>query len=512
MNGDFSRVTFEPKNQYSRVLMQQGRVLLDADWNEQAAIFQHALRTFIRDLIGPRWGVIDGNMTMLRTGTDSAANTLISVSAPVQNSFLVRLNVQSNNQVPNDFSINPGHYYVNGILCENRQLISYMSQQGSPTPLAGGGHYLVYLDVWERAVSYLEDSNIREIALGDHAPDTAMRAKVAWQVRVPPAAILNQLKGDIDNIIRQPSDARVQIIENLTSKLTGLLQPQQRGALKARTNISTSIQSTSINSANAQYTGTENQLYRVEIHQSGPAGQATFKWSRENASVIFPVSKIDGKTVTLGNLGRDDSLTLTVGDWVEIVNDDYNTLIASDIGGNARPLLQVVSVDRVNRLVTLSNAPDANLAKDLTKHPLVRRWDQKAGSGTNGEAPPLAADGTILIQESKGAQDTTSWLALEDGIQIQFQPSASTANIYRSGDYWLIAARTASGDIIWPQDPVQPGPFALAPQGVEHHYALLAIVFLNANGLVTSIYDLRYMLPPLARSLSLVSQFSFPQK
>src|SRR6185312_8292386 len=79
MNGDFSRVTFEAKNQYSRVLMQQGRVLLDADWNEQAAIFHYALRTFIRDIFGPRWGVIDGSMTMMRTGTDSAANTLISV-------------------------------------------------------------------------------------------------------------------------------------------------------------------------------------------------------------------------------------------------------------------------------------------------------------------------------------------------------------------------------------------------------------------------------------------------
>ena len=39
MKGDFSRITFDPKKHYSRVLMQQGRVQLDADWNEQAAIF-----------------------------------------------------------------------------------------------------------------------------------------------------------------------------------------------------------------------------------------------------------------------------------------------------------------------------------------------------------------------------------------------------------------------------------------------------------------------------------------
>ena len=30
MKGDFSRITFDPKKHYSRVLMQQGRVQLDA--------------------------------------------------------------------------------------------------------------------------------------------------------------------------------------------------------------------------------------------------------------------------------------------------------------------------------------------------------------------------------------------------------------------------------------------------------------------------------------------------
>jgi hypothetical protein len=32
--GDFTRDTFNPLKNFSRVLMQQGRVQLDADWNE----------------------------------------------------------------------------------------------------------------------------------------------------------------------------------------------------------------------------------------------------------------------------------------------------------------------------------------------------------------------------------------------------------------------------------------------------------------------------------------------
>ena len=37
MKGDFSRDTFDENKNYSSVLMQQGRVMLDADWNEQTA-------------------------------------------------------------------------------------------------------------------------------------------------------------------------------------------------------------------------------------------------------------------------------------------------------------------------------------------------------------------------------------------------------------------------------------------------------------------------------------------
>src|SRR6185312_14665601 len=45
MKGDFARVTFDPTRHYSQVFQQQGRVLLEADWNEQGRIQLHLLRT-----------------------------------------------------------------------------------------------------------------------------------------------------------------------------------------------------------------------------------------------------------------------------------------------------------------------------------------------------------------------------------------------------------------------------------------------------------------------------------
>ena len=35
MSGDYTRFTFDPLKRYSGVRMQQGRVQLDSDWNEE---------------------------------------------------------------------------------------------------------------------------------------------------------------------------------------------------------------------------------------------------------------------------------------------------------------------------------------------------------------------------------------------------------------------------------------------------------------------------------------------
>jgi Family of unknown function (DUF6519) len=53
MRGDFSRRTFRAARHYTGVLLQQGRVSLDADFNEQVEIERHRRRMLARDL--DRW-------------------------------------------------------------------------------------------------------------------------------------------------------------------------------------------------------------------------------------------------------------------------------------------------------------------------------------------------------------------------------------------------------------------------------------------------------------------------
>ncbi len=53
MSGDHTRFTFDPLKRYSGVLMQQGRVQLDSDWNEEIDILRRRMRTTALDTFGP---------------------------------------------------------------------------------------------------------------------------------------------------------------------------------------------------------------------------------------------------------------------------------------------------------------------------------------------------------------------------------------------------------------------------------------------------------------------------
>ena len=433
MKGDFTRNTFDKNKHLLRVLMQQGRVQLDADWNEQVSIFWHYLQTLAEDLIGSHGGVADS--FKIESLIDNQLNSY-------------------------NFSVKAGHYYVNGILCENSKTINYKEQQGflSLQPDQKQDKiYLVYLDVWERHITYIEDANIREVALG--GPDTATRTKVVWQVKT------QELKSSTNCGDINPS----------WSQLTEQWQPKNRGLLKAKAKVGETTDSSDpcIIDPTASYRGAENQLYRVEIHTGGTDKTATFKWSRENGSVVFPIRQLSGTIVTLEHLGRDSRFSLKEGDWVEIVDDDY---VLQNL---AEPLLQVQKINSTDLEVTLNKASTYNVGKDPTKHPLLRRWDHRQGD-LNKNYPKLSdTNNAAVIKEY-------TWLTLENGIQIWFKPGAT----YRTGDYWLIPARTATGDVEWPSSS-ESGLLPLPPHGVDHHYAKLAVISVDSSGQVTIVDDCR---------------------
>jgi hypothetical protein len=511
MKGDFSRDTFDPKNHFLRVLMQQGRVQLDADWNEQASILLHYIQTLAADLIGPYGGPVGGfDIIALDPKDNNFGNNVKNLvdkefednsasDKEKRDDETARLQKIFNTN--GDFIIGPGRYYVDGILCENEVYLGYKEQDDYPISDSkedsvdpNAEKLIVYLDVWERHMAWYEQPysfvpGMREVAL--RGPDTATRSKVVWQVRV----IDNTEYSLPDNFDQKYLETNlITFCDNFIDFLKK--DRKDRGLLKAMAKKSGKPDNNPCTiPPKALYRGAENQLYRVEIHMpgnalydaqdSGSVG-ATFKWSRDNGSVVFPMEKDpiellnDQMIVTLAHLGLDDRSSMNIGDWVELVHDGYT------LRNHAYPLLKVDSIDQSSMEVILkwkTDKPKLMLAG--LKQPFIRRWDQTDKGGKY----KILDSGDIPIYE--GSDDKSGWIELEDGVQIQFfnanseKDSINDRNYYHTGDYWLIPARTERGNVEWPCD--ENGNIkGMAPHGIEHHYAPLAVLWVKPSVQVKS--------------------------
>ena len=183
---DLSRIAFDPRKNYAGVVMEQGRVQLDSDWNEWLAELNRRLQAETLDLLGHA----------AYPSTTPGAFQITATSGPTA------------------ISIGCGRMYVDGLLAENHgdtageQWDPALTElSGAPQPPAepppppspsntvdfehqrfypgaqlpaGDGPYLFYLDVWLRAVTWLEDSDLIEKAVG---VDTTGRIQTVWQVK-----------------------------------------------------------------------------------------------------------------------------------------------------------------------------------------------------------------------------------------------------------------------------------------------------------------------------------------
>ena len=167
------------------------------------------------------------------------------------------------------------------------------------------------------------------------------------------------------------------------------------------------------------------------------------------------------------------------------IQDDDSVLL-----NLAENLLQVQSIDRPSLTVTLAGTPSSNTGKTPSKHPLLRRWDQQFGDPPEGGLLKSDVDNAVLLTEATG----DNFMDLENGVQIQFvtAPPGEPPAKYRTGDYWFIPARVATGDVEWPTEAVTDAqgntvqsPVAQPPDGITHHYAPLADISVDGTGAVT---------------------------
>ncbi|MGH2690540.1 MAG: DUF6519 domain-containing protein, partial [Actinomycetota bacterium] len=295
MSGDYSRLTFDPERDFAAVLSQQGRVWTDADGNEGTATALRRTQAQALDTIGPS-----------------------GVPSETPNGFKIEA-------AGGKITIGAGRMYADGLLAENHgadlarwnprlaelpgtAATPYESQPyypDEPALPAGAGPHVAYLKVWQREVTSIEDPTLVEPALG---VDTTTRLQTVWQVKVI---------GD--------AGAGVNCATPLSSipKFVDA-EPGAGGRLSTDTVEVPGTTTPCEVPPGGGYKGSENQLYRIEIHTPGKvgAGGARFKWSRDNATVASRVTHIHNLTeVVVESIGRDDELSFSDGDWVEVTDD-----------------------------------------------------------------------------------------------------------------------------------------------------------------------------------------------
>ena len=318
MQGDYSRFTFDEHKHYNGVLVQQGRVQLDADANEQGAIQAHRDRTEAIDAIGPcgapkrdggfrvvplEAGMLDLGITagrmyvdglLCEVGGSPIPVTATPTSSQVELATLDAdgrtleagqwVELSSRTQPAGFFKVtnvtgrrltlgaDPRSYTpADGAVA--RRAVTYTSQPDQPGAAAlapaNGDRLLLYLDVWERHVTAVEDPAIREVALG--GPDTTARVQTVCQVKFHPEKVGDAL-GCAESVPGWPPAASG---GRLSATDTAPPPPADPCRLAPE----------------GGFLGLENRLYRVEIHQPGDLHQANFKWSRDNGAVVFAVER-----------------------------------------------------------------------------------------------------------------------------------------------------------------------------------------------------------------------------
>lgn len=347
MKGDFSRSTFRPEKHYSGVRLQQGRVQVDADWNEQVDIASYQDRITRQDVIGLR-------------------------GAPMADAGF-ELSVKNANLIVGD-----GRYYVDGICCENDAAVAVTDQPDLPgvaLPTVAG-LYLCYLDAWDRHLTALEDPSLREVALS--GADTATRTRTVWQVRmlaVDPSS--NCLDFGPDWV--PPGEVS-----------TGTLRAQADPAPPDLDKCSVP--------PDAGFRRLENQLYRVQIHKPGNSATATFLWSRDNGAVVTRLVNIDGLVLTVSDPGRDQVVGFAPGQWVEL--SDEGRVLRGEPGA----LVKLASVQ--GNALTIAAWPSGPMTMaDFGGTPTVRRWDSD-GASPLAPAGFVALEDGVEVQFASGTYQT----------------------------------------------------------------------------------------------------------
>jgi hypothetical protein len=436
MSSDRARVTYNPGRRYHGVIAQQGRVSLEADWNEAEAIGNAELAARTLDLVGPLGSPDDGYRIEPLTDEHDAAS--------------------------GDFLVSRGALYVGGQRLSAHRDTSYSHQtdwldhEGDPLwrepAIPEEPRELIYLLVREQEVSAVEDPDLRDVALG--GPDTAQRLHMIQRVIRSPteaatwqdswASLLEErrvrdgFRADHHSHSLEPA-ARLQV---MGYPVDGEEQPVDQGT----------------------YLGPNNQLIRIQICRVDEDGVPVLVWGYDNASFMYRLTSADADpgadttTVRLATPPVDAYHQPAEGQAVEVLRS------AASLGGCS---FVAASAGAVAKVSTAYN-PDSR--EVVIGKSLPAEYQRKPEQG-----PPLFLR---IWQDEIRCKPGEEHALGRTGLRVRLTaPDDEHASRFPVGAYWMIAVRPGVGQgwpgLIYPQPILdQPQP----PDGPRQWLAPIAFV------------------------------------
>ena len=447
-----SRDAFQPKKRYAAVGMQQGRVLLDDDFNEAETIRLDEERQVNIDVIGP-------------VGTPDTG-------------FLI-----SNGHINAggiDFEIAPGTLYVSGLRLWNPEVAvfslqdDWLQQTIADRPMPQPGRIdLVYVEAWQQPVTAVEDAELFEVALG--GPDSSTRLRTMWRVKVATDIDGDDCPSAWQDLVAQWAADGLGVVNADFARVVdaSLLVDFVAGTPGDLCTPSTA----------SGYLGVENQTIRVELVDA-----AHFTWGYDNGAPAYRATlAADQRTITLQTEPRDQHHWPRAGQIVEI-------LPWSAVLPNGEKLAEYRG--HLARVETSYNGDTGELvltAASAVPPGFGEAWLSRADAGDLGP-------GYIFVRVWDRGDDIVSDPAIpfapgnavtlgSTGLAVTITGTARVA-----GDHWIISARPRTPDRVVPWE-LEVG---RGVHGVRRFFAPLALVRWQ-RAAMDVLHDCRPYFPPLTR-------------
>lgn len=476
---DISRFLLQPNKHYSSLHLQQGRVIVDSDWNERAGIEAEDLRQTILDIVCARG-----------TPNDGFAITLPDTPPPLPDATIALPTSPATDRETYDFNIGHGSYYLGGLrlAIENLEGETFLTQSDwlqvtsladymPLRPATGTGENtrvdLVYLYTWEQPVTAVEDRELAEVALGGR--DTSTRVK-----RMRRFGVKSDVEADC-------ADAFEALILSLSDKATydsNTGELISKGRLQVTTTLEPLVEDPCADPTASGYVGADNQTIRVELRpEVSELHAGKLIWGFDNASKLYRVQVI-GTTVTFLTAPQDLPSMPRAGQVVEFLQ--WGAKLPNDE--------KVAEMQGLVTVVTTTYDPN-NKELEIEEIAELANWNEWLDiHSEHHNLDDPSEDRTFLYMRvwDRGAQvvATAADALLEYDLEAPVVLGGTGLQVTivdagNAGDFWIIAARPSTPEVVTPWD--LDLAVGAAPHGPRRFYAPLGLISITDDETLTYV-------------------------